>query len=578
MSGAKRIPYGVSNFIKVMTGGYYYVDKTMYIPTLEEQPDFLFLTRPRRFGKSLWLSMLAAYYDCSLKDRFDELFGNLWIGSHKTENQGRYQILIFDFSKVGGSIDELKDMFNTSACAQLNDFMRTYKSAYPEDVVSDFFAQDDAGAKLQIIDLAAKRLGIQLFLIVDEYDNFTNTVLNEHGEAVYHAITHADGFYRNVFKKFKGMFDKIILTGVSPVTLDDLTSGYNIGWNISTKKNFNQMLGFSEEEVREMFTYYKEANSLPADFDIERKIAEIKPWYNGYCFSERALETQSRVFNSDMVLRYLYEYIDEGNEPADMVDPNAGTDYNKLNKLLQLDKLDGDRKGVLQKIIEDGRIVENVVERFPADRLTDPKMFTSLLFYYGMLTYRGKEDGCTVLGIPNNNSRKLYYEYLAKEYDKVCDIDMSELGIAFSRMACHGEWEPVLRYLAEAYARVSSVRDGIEGERNIQGFFMAYLSNCNYYILAPELELNHGYCDFFLLPDLSRYPDTKHSYIIELKYIPKADWKDKKVDAVWDAAVKQVNGYAVAPRVEALRNGTELHKVVVIFKGSEIGRMGSVDD
>ncbi len=576
MSEAKRIPYGVSDFITIMTEDYYYVDKTKYIPDIERQPDFLFFTRPRRFGKSLWISMLQAYYDSYYKDQFDELFGSLWIGSHKTKNQGRYQIISFDFSNVGGTPEELKENYNTHACLRLDDFMRKYETSYPSDIVREFFASKDASFKIQLVGITAKRLRIPLFLIIDEYDNFTNTVLNEHGEAVYHAITHADGFYRDVFKKFKGIFSRIIMTGVSPVTLDDLTSGFNIGWSISTKKNFNQMLGFSEEEVREMFTYYKSVDLLPEDCDIDKKIEEIKPWYNGYCFSERALDSQSRVFNSDMVLRYMHNYVDEGCEPKSMIDPNAGTDYKKLSTLLQLDKLDGDRKGVLQRIIEDGQIAEDVEESFPANKLTNPKMFTSLLFYYGMLTFKGTFGSLPILGIPNNNVRKLYYNYMIEQLGSDAHINSEALEKTFNLMAIDGDWKPSMKYLAEAYAKVASVRDGIEGEKNIQGFFMAYLSSCNYYFVVPELELNHGYCDFFLLPD-SRFKSTRHSYIIELKYLPKKDWTETVANAQWEEAVKQISGYALAPRVEALRNGTELHKIVVQFCGWEIQRMEEVN-
>ncbi len=577
MTEAKRIPYGVSDFITMMTENYYYVDKTKYIPDIERQPDFLFFTRPRRFGKSLWINMLAAYYDCFYKNRFEELFGNLWIGSHKTAQQGQYLMLALDLSKVRGDLDGAESDFNNYLSLRLDNFMDKYEDKFTGRVIKRFDSAENARDKLTIIDDAAKTLGLKLFLIVDEYDNFTNTILNKQGEAVYHAITHADGFYRDVFKKFKGMFRRIILTGVSPVTLDDLTSGFNIGWSMTMAQSFNQMLGFSEEEVREMFAYYKSENLLPEDFDIDEKIAEIKPWYNGYCFSERAIDSQSRVFNSDMVLRYLHNYVDEGCEPKSMVDPNAGTDYTKLNKLLQLDKLDGDRKGVLHRIIEDGQIKEDVMERFPANTLTNPKMFTSLLFYYGMLTFKGTEDDSTILEIPNNNVRKLYYEYLAQEYAEDSKINISQLEGAFTRMACDGDWKPAIQYLADAYAKVSSVRDGIEGERNIQGFFMAYLSVCNKYLLAPELELNHGYCDFFLLPD-PRYKSTRHSYIIELKYLPKKDWTETVANAQWDEAVKQINGYAAAPRVEALRNGTELHKIVVQFCGWEIRRMAPIDN
>ena len=177
-------------------------------------------------------------------------------------------------------------------------------------------------------------------------------MLNEQGEDVYWAITHAEGFYRDIFKKFKGAFERIFITGVSPVTLDDVTSGFNIGWHISTKEEFNQMLGFSTEDVREIFTYYQEKGMIPADRDIEAIINEMKPWYDNYCYSKNALETQSKVFNCDMVLYYLHNYMRRGQAPEQMLDPNTKMDYNKMKKLLQLDKLDGDRKGVIKTIRE----------------------------------------------------------------------------------------------------------------------------------------------------------------------------------------------------------------------------------
>ena len=354
-----------------------------------------------------------------------------------------------------------------------------------------------------------------LYLIVDEYDNFTNIVLNEQGEAVYHAITHADGFYRDTFKLFKGMFERIFLTGVSPVTLDDLTSGFNIGWHISTNPRFDKMLGFSTEDVRQMFAYYKAEGRLPADCDVEAMIDEMKPWYDNYCFAEECLNSDIRVFNCDLVLS------------------------------------------------------------FPARELTNPEIFPSLLFYYGMLTIVGTLGSRLVLGIPNNNVRKQYYEFLLESYQPMSGLNLSGLHDYFDAMAFEGEWQGTLRYIADAYKRCSSVRDAIEGERNIQGFFLAYLSLNDYYLTAPELELAHGFCDFFLLPDLTHYA-SKHSYIVEIKYLSKGD-QAAKAETQWREAVEQINRYAVAPRVEVLRQGTQLHKIVMQFAGWELLRMEEIE-
>ena len=585
MEQSKRVPYGVSNFVDIIERNQYYVDKTMYLPLLEKEADALFFIRPRRFGKSLLISMMRAYYDISMTERFQELFGNLWIGSHPTPQQGKYQVLYLDFSKIGGGIKLLEDRFN-DYCGQCVDFFvdTLYKDYYTPKAIAKIKGINYASGKLNTLAMEAQKNGYQLFLIVDEYDNFTNVVLNEHGEDVYWALTHASGFYREIFKVFKGMFARIFMTGVSPVTLDDLTSGFNIGWHISTKAPFNQMLGFSTEDVRDLFTYYKNSGDLPADTDVEAIIEDMKPWYDNYCFSEEALRTQSKVFNCDMVLYYLRNYMGTGEAPRQMIDPNTKTDYNKMKKLLQLDKLDGDRKGVIMTIAEKGEIVGNIEESFPAKALTNPEIFISLLFYYGMLTIKDTFGDQLILGIPNNNVRKQYYNYLLEQYQEEKYINTSNLKTMFTYMAFEGKWKECLEYMAKAYAEVSSVRDGIEAERNLQGFFMAYFSLNNYYYTAPELELNHGYCDFFLLPNLTHYP-TKHSYIIELKVLSKKefntlteDGKMTKGAKQWLDAEEQIKQYAKAPRVEALRQGTTLHKIIMQFKGWELARIDEVNE
>ena len=574
MEEIKQVPYGVSDFVTVRERNLYYVDKTMYLSLLEQQPDNLFYIRPRRFGKSLFISMLQAYYDKAMTDRFDSLFGGLWVHEHPTSLRGRYQMLYLDFSRVGGDIEQLSARFNDYCSLMLDDFMHTYRDDYPEETVKAFFETRQMADKLDLIRNSAVRLRIPLYLIIDEYDNFTNIVLNEKGEEVYHAITHASGFYRDVFKKFKGLFERIFMTGVSPVTLDDLTSGFNIGWHLSMNPKFDKMLGFSTEDVRAMLLYYKEVGMLPAESYVEAMLTEMKPWYDNYCFAKECLKQEARVFNCDMVLYYIRQYMDSGHSPERMVDPNTKTDYNKLKKLLQLDRLDGDRRGVIRRIVEEGQIITEVEESFPAKDLTNPNIFPSLLFYYGMLTIKGTYGSQLILCIPNNNVRKQYYEYLLEGYNEYSGIRISSLLTLFTRMSFDGQWREALQYIADAYKNLSSVRDSIEGERSIQGFFMAYLSLNDYYITAPELELSHGYCDFFLLPNLTHY-QSKHSYIVELKYLPKKDFEAKAAEQ-WQQAVEQIDSYARAPRVEALRQGTQMHKIVMQFSGWDLMRMEEV--
>lgn len=583
----KQVPYGVADFAMVIEQNLYYVDKTMFIPELEKQPRNLFFIRPRRFGKSIFLSMLYSYYDCTQSHKFQSLFGNLWIGQHPTPLQGKYQVLFLDFSQITGNIDKLETKFNSYLSINLDAFVRQYSEYYQAEM-EEILAQEDFEEKMELIFKAAKAHQYHLYLIIDEYDNFTNVILNERGEKVYHAITHADGFYRDVFKKFKGNFERIFMMGVSPVTLDDVTSGFNIGWNISIKPEFDEMLGFSTTDVVEMFTYYKKHGSIPADSDIDAIVNDMKPWYDNYCFAKQALKKKTRMFNCDMVLYYLRNYMDAGCPPEEMIDPNTRTDYGKMKKLLQFDKLDGERKGIIRKIAEEEQIVTQLYESFSAYQIPKAEIFPSLLFYYGMLTIKGTRGSKLILGIPNNNVRKQYYGYLEEEYQAKAYVDVNQLTDYYYDMAYDGKWEEGLRFMADAYAKVSSVRDGIEAERNLQGFFMAYLNLNDYYITAPELELNHGYCDFFLLPDLTHYA-SQHSYILELKVLSKKDFSAivegeftedgkpmTKAEKQWREALDQIHQYAEAPRVEALRQGTKLHLIIMQFEGWELKRMEEV--
>lgn len=583
----KLVPYGVADFATVIEQNLYYVDKTMFIPELEKQPRNLFFIRPRRFGKSIFLSMLYSYYDCTQSHKFQSLFGNLWIGQHPTPLQGKYQVLFLDFSQITGNIDKLETKFNSYLSINLDAFVRQYSEYYQAEM-EEILAQEDFEEKMELIFKAAKAHQYHLYLIIDEYDNFTNVILNERGENVYHAITHADGFYRDVFKKFKGNFERIFMMGVSPITLDDVTSGFNIGWNISIKPEFDEMLGFSTTDVVEMFTYYKEHGSIPVDSDIDAIVNDMKPWYDNYCFAEEALKKKTRMFNCDMVLYYLRNYMDNGCSPRQMIDPNTRTDYGKMKKLLQFDKLDGERKGIIRKIAEEEQIVTQLYESFSAYQIPKAEIFPSLLFYYGMLTIKGTRGSKLILGIPNNNVRKQYYGYLEEEYQAKAYVDVNQLTDYYYDMAYDGKWEDGLRFMADAYAKVSSVRDGIEAERNLQGFFMAYLNLNDYYITAPELELNHGYCDFFLLPDLTHYA-SQHSYILELKVLSKKDFSAivegaftedgkpmTKAEKQWREALDQIHQYAEAPRVEALRQGTKLHLIIMQFEGWELKRMEEV--
>lgn len=401
----KRIPYGVSDFVNVMERNQYYVDKTMYIPMLEDEADNLFFIRPRRFGKSILLSMLHAYYDIRTKDKFQQWFGSLWIGCHPTPLQGRYQILHLDFSQVGGTIETLEEKFNFYLGTKLDEFIHKYAEFYPESIQKKVIETTDANGKLLTILYAARDARYPLYLFIDEYDDFTNTALNEQNKDVDWAITHTERFYRDIFTKFKGSFEKTFITGTSPLMLYDMNNGFNIGWHISTKEQYNQMLGFSTEEVREIFTYYKNMGNLPEDADIEAIISEIKPWYGNYCFSEDALETQSKVFNSNMVLHYMSNYMNNGRRPEEIINPNTKI---SLKELFPHDKNEEVRKETIRKLLQDCEIKTTLQGQYSFYDILKPELLASMLYYKGILTRKGTMGSLTILSFPNNSIRKLY--------------------------------------------------------------------------------------------------------------------------------------------------------------------------
>ena len=571
----KRIPYGISSFKQVQEEGLYLVDKTMFFERMEQAGHFLFLVRPRRFGKSLFLNMLEAYYDINEKDNFQELFKGLYVADHPTEWRNKFQVLHLDFSQVGSEVERLDDSFNFYLGLCCENFAKEYARFYPGDFVDEVKRIPRGEQKLNYINLVAHSVGCRLYLIVDEYDNFTNNVLNVKGQQAYHALTHGTGFYHDVFKLFKPMFDRIIMLGVAPITLDDLTSGYNIALNMTIDQRFNQMLGFSEDEVRQMIRYYKKVGAIKPELTEDSIIADIKPWYDNYCFAKDSFGKEPSMFNSDMVCYYMSTLVNTGSKPEGMVDPNTKTDYKKLRNLIEIGNMTEERRQIIYDIVHTGYTISTINSYFPAESITDEDNFISLLFYYGMLTIRGTLGAALKLGIPNNNVRIQYYNYLMQAFQQIHPTALSQLNVPFYQAAVEGQWRPMMDYILKAYHDTTAVRQLIEGERNLQGFMNAYLSLDPYYLVAPEMEFSHGYCDFFLLPNYTVYPMVAHSYILELKYL-KADASDAEADSQWSEALAQIKTYAADKKLQSMLHGTLLHSIIVQIKGYDVVRMEDV--
>ena len=534
----KRIPYGICDFKQVRRENKYLV--------------------ARRFGKSLFLNMLEAYYDINEKDNFQELFKGMYVAEHPTEYRNKYQVLHLDFSLVGSDVENLRTNFSnylTNCCVS---FIKKYASFYPKDLVEDVLHGKNGMDMLNRLNLAAHAAGCPLYLIVDEYDNFTNNVLNVKGQQAYHDLTHGTGFYRDVFKLFKPMFDRIIMLGVAPITLDDLTSGYNIALNMT-----------------QMIRYYKDAGAIKPEVTEDDIIADIKPWYDNYCFAKDSFGCEPSMFNSDMVCYYMSTLVDTGHKPEEMVDPNTKTDYKKLRNLIEIGNMTEERRQTIYDIVHTGYTYAMINSYFPAESITDEDNFVSLLFYYGMLTIRGTLGAMLKLGIPNNNVRKQYYNYLILAFQQIHPIAVSQLNVPFYQAALEGNWHPMMDYILKAYHDTTAVRQLIEGERNLQGFMSAFLSLDPYYLVAPEMEFSHGYCDFFLLPNYTVYPMVAHSYILELKYL-KTDATEAEATQQWTDAVAQIKTYATDRKLQSMLHGTQLHLIVVQIKGYDVVKMEEI--
>ncbi|MCQ2394312.1 MAG: ATP-binding protein [Kiritimatiellae bacterium] len=574
---ATNIPYGISDFRRIRNEGYYYVDKTAYLATVELAGSFIFFVRPRRFGKSLFISMMRYYYDINAKDNFEEYFGDLAIAKAPTPNRNKYLMLLLDFSKVEGMGGRtVEERFANYMDAALIDFINRYRAILPPEM----FQNVPRESKYRVVIDAAKDKGLPLYLIIDEYDNFTNSLIRSAGNDPYRIITHGTGFYRAWFKLFKGDFDRIFMTGVSPVTMDDLTSGFNIAKNISQDARFNSMLGFSESEVLQIYRDFKGAGEF-TEGDPEAIVKSIKPWYDGYCFAKEKIGRES-VFNSDMVLYHLHSMVFHGLPPENMVDVNISTDYDKLETIVDLQRQMGaenveDVSPITEELAAKGEIPFELVESFPADRLIEPDNFRSLFLYYGVLSMTSRKKGLSYFRVPNVCVEKQIFNYLRDSYRRVKVPDWIGWLKLASGFAYDGAWEPFLRRLAADFADTTPVRGGIDGEIRLQGYMQAEFGHITYYLARPEMELARGYCDFCLFPERVYNGDVRHSYIVELKY-SKPDATEAELAVKSEEGIAQLHHYAADPFVPALTKDTELHLILYHFRGKEIFRLEELKD
>ncbi len=579
MNKIKRIPYGKGDFEAVNAQNDYYVDKTMYIPKLEATP-FVFLIRPRRFGKTLFLSTLQSYYDIAKADRFEEFYHDTWILEHPTDERAKYMVLTFNFSVVGKNKDLVQDDFNSYCVKEINAFAHRYENYLPRRLINLLEREQTAHGKLQLILAELKDNDVKIYLMIDEYDNFTNTILAEYGQDEYHRISRQDGYFKQFFTVLKGVASgsgsalaRMFITGVSPITMDDVTSGFNIGSSISTNETYNEILGFSENDVSEIIDYYTSAGVF--HLDKAECMQLMKEWYDNYQFAEFA---ENKLFNTDMILYFMKETYDKKRLPRDLIDENVRVDYGKLRHLVAVNNQLNGNFNELELILANGFTTATLKKSFPHRELTVRDNFISLLFYFGLLAIDGISRGEIRFVVPNKVIETFMNNFVTGGYADACkvNISMTRISRLIAAMAYDGEWKPCIEFIGETIRECMAVRDLIEGEKVVQALLIALFHAGRPFLIDAEKEANGGFIDISLAPFRALYPDMKYAYLIEMKYLKaEENWDDKLKEATVKDATEQLEQYAAD---QNRRKEWHLHphgnitlkKLIIVFKGREL--------
>jgi hypothetical protein len=569
----RLIPYGETDYVTIRKENSYYIDKTAFIRNFENAAKYIIFLRPRRFGKSLFLNTLDAYYDVMRKDDFEQNFGGLDIFKNPTPRQGKYMILKFNFSSIDSNKDNVEISFNSKTCRAISSFVEKYRQFLPqnaEEIMST--AQGKCDEMLDAVIVLAEKSPYKIYIMIDEYDNFANTLFST-DENAYKNLTHGDGFFRLFFNVLKAMttandapVERIFITGVSPLTLSDVTSGFNIAANHSTDPMFNDVMGFSESDVRKMLEYYRDATGV-FKHTVDELIERMKPIYNNYCFASESIEDE-RVFNSDMVLYFVRSYVNSsGKIPEKLIDPNVSTDYFKMEKMVKIEKDFGEKSQIILDIVNTGKTYFELNPEFAIEALSQPCNLKSLLYYMGLLSYDIDDDGIPAFVVPNDTVRQQYCTYLEKCYSQAVGwrTDVAKLDDLWNTLVFRGDCKPFISYIASVMDENSSVRDfDSKGEFFVKGFFLSHFCKNSSYQIYTEYEADHGFADMYLEP----LGFKRHAYMIELKYCRKNS-SDEVVSQLKNDAAAQLQKYITDHRIteKCTANKWQLHTAVVVFRG-----------
>jgi len=541
----KKIIYGNSNFRKIkINNDYFYVDKTDFIKKLENlNEDFLIFLRPRRFGKSLFLSTLQYYYDENSKNEFEAMFSDTYIGKNPTPLKNSFRILFFEFSgiNIDNSMENLKKQFTFKIRMSLGKYFNDYD--YPSEYENDLKTISDPTSLMEYFFKKTKNDSI--YLLIDEYDQFANAILAYNMED-FLDIVGKGGFVRSFYEVLKsatgtGVIQKMFITGVTPITLDSLSSGFNIVSNISNAENFNALAGFTQREVE-----YSLENSIfqvCKDIDKEQLLAKMKEWYNGYLFNA---EANTRIYNATLVNYFISQYdMKRCKMPIKMLDANVASDYKAIMKLFNIGDADSNYK-VLEELIENNSITGIIKDRYELNREFNGDDFITLIYSMGFITIKDEiVGGLYEFEIPNYVIKMLYFNYFAVELEKRNQFKITgSLSKTLTQLLL-GDIEPFNKQLNEVITTLSN-RDhyGFE-EKHFQVISLALLSYAEFYFIKSQTEKNRKYPDILLIGRDEKVPNN---YLFELK------WKKDKdnYERIKKEGIVQVKGYLELDQIRTI--------------------------
>ena len=597
METMKQIMYGVTDFARIRAENGYFVDRTAFIRELEKTSYAMFL-RPRRFGKSLLCSILQCYYDIDYAGRFEEFFGGLDIGREPTAERGKYLFIDFNFTGVEKRIDRVQDSFNEYCSERLDVFVERQAGRLPEGTTAAVLAKRTCHEKFNTLTMRLKGSGLALYITIDEYDNFTNTILAESRES-YEALCHGDGFFKQFFNELKlattgtdAPVTRLFVTGVTPVTMDDVTSGFNIAANISLNPAFAALTGFTHGDVRAMLAYYRAHAGFA--FDEAAVFETMRRWYDGYRFSpETGADGKEppRVANPTLVLYYMQYFLQNHRPQPDLVDENLRTDYMKIRHVITEGRRINGNFHRLEDLIARIGATATLRKSFQARELGVADNFVSFLFYNGLVTVTGEDFGQSTLGIPNLTVGEFLHDFVPKAYRDLNGIDPRVFDIAngMADFARRGDWRTPLETACGVVSRYWRVRDAVEGERVVQAALCSLLYvGHGPYIVRHERESAGGFVDIAFEPQLARWPEIGHAALVELKYLKKGGTGSASTGGtqgcvapetlakIRDAAAAQLARYAadhdLARAWNLKENGgtVALHRIVLVFHGGDV--------